>query len=375
MTIEAVEPEAFPWLEAARYSFALGVEAGGATWLSGHTASRFDAGQERVVVTGDGAAQAEVCWAKVATLLEAAGRQPAECTELIEYLTPAGLAQRDAIAAARPAGLPGPDRLGVAAVVVESLVRPEAVLEVEVVAGGPPGVVRLPQILPVDADGGVVASGDFVAQSRWVLEEAGRQLEARGLSLAHVVRTNQQSTPDTRHLYRATAADRRALLGPVFPASTGLLTPGLPHPDPGVTVALDVWASAAPKRAVPYAEDAYRALTFGPAVAAGDLLFISGTTAWDPATGGVVAEGDIAGQAEYVYDQIAAVCRAAGTSIDRLVKAVEYVTPAGVPRYREVGRIRERVLGRPLPASTGVVVTGLLQPQWLIEVDAVAVLA
>ncbi len=373
MTIEAVEPAAFPWLQASRYSFALGVEAGGATWLSGHTASRFDPDRERVVVSGDAAAQAVVCWDKVATLLEAAGRGPGDCTELIEYVTPPGLVQRAAIEASRPVGLPGADRLGVSTVVVESLVRPDAVLEVEVVAGGPAGLIRLPQILPVDAAGEVMAPGDFVGQSRWVLEEAGRQLEARGLGLGHVVRTNQHSTAATRHLYRATAADRRALLGPVFPASTGLLVPVLPHPE--ALVALDVWASADPKQAVRYAPEAYERLTFGPAVAAGGLLFISGTAAWDPAAGGTVAPGDIAVQAEFVFDQIAAVCRAAGTSIDRLVKVIEYVAPAGVERYREVGRIRERVLGRPLPASTGVVVSGLLGADWLIEVEAVAVLA
>ena len=103
-------------------------------------------------------------------------------------------------------------------------------------------------------------------------------------------------------------------------------------------------------------------------------MFISGTTAWDPSTGDTVAPGDIATQAEFVYQQIAAVCEAAGTSIDHLVKTIEYVAPDGLDRYREVGGIRERVLSRPFPASTGAVVAGLLGRQWMIEVEAVAVL-
>lgn len=154
-----IEPERFEWLEASRYSFSLGVEGGGASWLAGHTASTFDPATGRVGVTGDGAAQAAVCWAKVGRVLEAAGRTPADVTELVEYVTPDGLAQLEPIRAARPAGL----RADVGSVmVVESLVRPTAVLEVEVVAGGPADLVRLPQIIPIDVDGQVVAPGDLV---------------------------------------------------------------------------------------------------------------------------------------------------------------------------------------------------------------------
>ena len=367
--LAAIVPERFEWLEASRYSFSLGVEAAGVSWLAGHTSSAFDPATGRVGVAGDGGAQAEVCWAKVGRVLEAAGRTPADVTELVEYVTVDGLAQLDRIRAARPAGLRAD--LGSVAV-VESLVRPTAVLEVEVVAGGPPDLVRLPQILPVDADGRVVAPGEFVGQCRWVLEEAGRRLADHGLGLEHVVRTVQHSTPATRADYGATAADRRRLLGPLFPASTGVLTPALPHP--GALVALDVWATRSPKRAVVHRPEAYAPLTFGPAVAAGGLLFISGTTAWDPETGGTVGGDDIAAQAAFVYGEIAAVCAAAGTSIDRLVKTIEYVTPAGVARYREVGAVREQILGRPLPASTGVVVSALLGRQWQIEIEAVAVL-
>ena len=43
--------------------------------------------------------------------------------------------------------------------------------------------------------------------------------------------------------------------------------------------------------------------------------------------------------------------------------------------YREVAALRKRLLGRPFPASTGVVVGGLLSPSWLIEVEALALLS
>ena len=363
---QAVVPEAFPWLDASRYSFSLGIEAAGATWLSGQTASAFYEPSGRVEVRGGAGEQAELIWQKLEAVAAAGGRALSDCSELVEYVTVNGLRDRAALAAARPVGR------APSVVVVESLVRPEALVEVEIVAGAPDGLVRLPQILPVDETGSVVAPGDFVAQCEWVLEEAGRQLTHRGLTMGDVVRVVQQTTPATRRSYRDTSAARQRLLGPSFPSSTGILVSRLPHPE--ALVALDVWATSQRKTIVPYAVDAYRSLTFSPAVTAGELVYISGTTAWDPATGETVAPDDIVGQAEFIYDQIAQVCEAAGTSIDRLVKTIEYVTPAGVDRYRDVAAIRTKRLQQPFPTSTGVVVAGLLSRSWQIEVEAIAVM-
>ena len=364
--VQAVEGVEFPWLDPSRYSFALGIEAAGATWLAGQTASRHDPESGRVASGGSATEQATVCWDKIEAVLAAAGRDVDACTEVVEYLTADGLAAQGEVDAARRTG-------GAAStVVVDALVRPEALIEIEVVAGQPGRQVRLPQLLPIGPDGSVIAPGDLVGQCEWVLEEAGRQLAAYGLDLEHVVRTVQQTTPATRQDYRATAEARRRLLGPAFPASTGILTSSLPHPD--VLVALDVWASAAPKQIVRHAEEAYASLTFSPATVADRVVYISGTTAWDPSTGGTVGEGDVGAQAEFVYDQIRQVLEAAGGGIDDLVKTIEYVTPDALPSYRDVNTVRENVLGRPFPASTGVVINALLSRDWLIEVEAVAVL-
>ncbi len=319
-----------------------------------------------MVSGGSAAEQVSICWDKIEAVLDAAGRGVGECTEVVEYLTAEGLDAQDEIAGERRASC------AVSTMVVDGLVRPDAVLEVEVVAGGPHHQVRLPQLLPIASDGSVVASGDLVGQCEWVLEEAGRQLAEFGLGLEHVVRTVQQTTPATRRDYRATAEARRRLLGPAFPASTGVLTSRLPHPD--VLVALDVWASTAPKEIVRHAEDAYASLTFSPATVADSVVYISGTTAWDPTTGGTIGQGDVGVQAEFVYDQIRQVLEAAGGGIDDLVKTIEYVTPEALANYRDVNTVRENVLGRPFPASTGVAINALLSSDWLIEVEAVAVL-
>ena len=366
MPARAVKPSHFPWLDPERYAFSPGVEAIDTVWLSGQTAATYDAEHRRIAVQGGAGQQAALCWDKVEAILEGAGRSSASCGELVEYLTPQGLAERDAVAAARRG------ERDASIMVVESLLRRDALVEVEAVAGDAEGLLRLPQILPFDRDGKVVAPGDLVAQAEFVLEEAGRQLAARGLDLGHVVRTVEQTTPATRGDYRATGKARRRLLGPAFPASTGVLSPALPHPD--ALVALEVWASPLPKAVVNPGWSAFEALTFSPGVRAGRALFISGTAAWDPVSKGNVAPGDIAAQAAFVYEQIAAVCEAAGGGLDDVVKTVEYVAPAGLEGYRDVGALRREIFSGPLPASTGVVVSGLLSSAWLIEVEALAIL-
>jgi enamine deaminase RidA (YjgF/YER057c/UK114 family) len=109
-------------------------------------------------------------------------------------------------------------------------------------------------------------------------------------------------------------------------------------------------------------------------VKAGNVLFMSGQAALDPATEQAVFDGDIAAQAEYTYANIIDVLKAAGAGPENLVKTIEYVTPGGLERYRDVAKVREQLLKMPYPASTGCVCEALLRPEFLIEVDPLAIL-
>ena len=149
--------------------------------------------------------------------------------------------------------------------------------------------------------------------------------------------------------------------------------PRLIHPD--ALIQYDFIATRDEPVAVNPGWDRYRKLTYSPGVRAGNLLFLSGQGALDPATERIVHEGDVAAQAEYTLQNIVKVVEAAGGRAGNLVKTVEYVTPAALPRYREVAGVRSRLLVEPRPASTGVVCEALLRPEMLIEIDALAVLA
>ena len=56
------------------------------------------------------------------------------------------------------------------------------------------------------------------------------------------------------------------------------------------------------------------------------------------------------------------------------MKTIEYVTPNALGRYRDVAKVREKLLREPWPASTGLICEALLRPEMQIEIDPVAVL-
>lgn len=101
-------------------------------------------------------------------------------------------------------------------------------------------------------------------------------------------------------------------------------------------------------------------------------LWISGQVSMDSA-GSVVAEGDINGQAERVFENLSAVLRAAGGDFSHVVATTTYVTDRSL--LVPVNEVRGRYLTTdPAPTSTLLVVAGLARPEFLVEISAVAVL-
>jgi enamine deaminase RidA (YjgF/YER057c/UK114 family) len=115
-----------------------------------------------------------------------------------------------------------------------------------------------------------------------------------------------------------------------------------------------------------------KSFTFSPAVRAGNLVFLSGSTATDD-KGRIVGVGDIAAQARHIYGKFETILRSVGGSLGNIVETTEYVlTLEGYEKTAEVRR--EMFKGPPWPAATGVVVSGLVRKDALIEIKAIAVL-
>ena len=84
-----------------------------------------------------------------------------------------------------------------------------------------------------------------------------------------------------------------------------------------------------------------------------------------------VGIGNVEVQANQAMANIAMLIEEAGGTIEHLVKLTIYLVD---PRYREVVY---RAIGRATkgvhPISTGVVISALARPEWLVEIDAIAV--
>jgi enamine deaminase RidA (YjgF/YER057c/UK114 family) len=106
-------------------------------------------------------------------------------------------------------------------------------------------------------------------------------------------------------------------------------------------------------------------------VAKGTMIFVRGQIGQDLKTSKSVGIGDVAAQAEQAMKNIAMLLDEAGSKLEHVCKITIYIVD---PRYREeVYRVVGRHLKGVFPVSTGIVVSALGRPEWLVEVDAIAV--
>ena len=101
------------------------------------------------------------------------------------------------------------------------------------------------------------------------------------------------------------------------------------------------------------------------------MLFLAGQFDYT-ADGGVAHPGDFKAQARACLQAVKAQVEAGGGTVADIVKINTYLTDI---RHRtDVASIREEFLGKKQPASTLVAVSALAFPEWLIEIEAIAVL-
>ena len=107
-------------------------------------------------------------------------------------------------------------------------------------------------------------------------------------------------------------------------------------------------------------------------VARGTMVFVRGQIGQDLDTRESVAIGDAAGQAEKAMANDKMLLEEAGSDLTHICKITIYLID---PRYREavyttVGKWLKGVY----PVSTGIVVSALARPEWLVEIDVTAVI-
>jgi len=102
---------------------------------------------------------------------------------------------------------------------------------------------------------------------------------------------------------------------------------------------------------------------------ASEFLFLSGQIGLDPQTGELVP-GDIEAQTERVLRNLEGVLRAAGSSLDQVVKTTIYLT--NMEEFPRVNQVYGKFFGESLPARATVGVSSLPKGA-LVEVEALAV--
>lgn len=108
------------------------------------------------------------------------------------------------------------------------------------------------------------------------------------------------------------------------------------------------------------------------AEATGRLLFISGMTARN-AEGGITGVGDIIAQTRQVCENVQAAVEEAGGTLDDIVRVDVYVTD--IRHFDAIHAVRREYFTGPPSASTMVEVSKFVKPEYLIEMNAIAVLS
>lgn len=106
---------------------------------------------------------------------------------------------------------------------------------------------------------------------------------------------------------------------------------------------------------------------YSQAVRAGGTVYLSGQIPLDPATGELVT-GDIAAEARRVFDNLRAVCEAAGGTLDDVVRVGIYLTDLG--DFAAVNAVMADAFREPFPARSTIQVSALPRGA-RVEVDAI----
>ncbi|HXG77810.1 MAG TPA: RidA family protein [Methyloceanibacter sp.] len=109
---------------------------------------------------------------------------------------------------------------------------------------------------------------------------------------------------------------------------------------------------------------------FSRAVRVGNIVAVAGTTAGS--SGKPVAIGDPAAQTRAILETIAKALAEAGASLKDVVRTRIYLTD--IAHWEAVGRVHGEFFGEIRPANSMFQVTAFVRPEWLVEIEADAVI-
>jgi enamine deaminase RidA (YjgF/YER057c/UK114 family) len=219
-------------------------------------------------------------------------------------------------------------------------------------------------------------SSDIKRQTRYVLENLARTFKSAGTSLDRVVKAQVFHT-DLNNFFAFDEVWREFF--PTPPPRTTVGTTGLLVKDTLVEIDLIAALPSARVQQVSVPDIPVPLAHYTPATRAGDLVFAAGQIASDYTTG-VPREArvdpafpyygsDIKRQTRYVLENLAKTLKAAGTSLEHVVKAQVFHTD--LANFAGFDEVWKEFFATPPPRTT-VGTTGLLVPGTLVEIDLIA---
>ena len=103
-------------------------------------------------------------------------------------------------------------------------------------------------------------------------------------------------------------------------------------------------------------------------VEAGKTLYVAGQTSRD-LQGNIVCRGDAAGQTRQALENMKKVVEGAGGRMEDVAKTTVFITD--IKNREAVGRVRQEFFKGEPPANTLLVVAGLADPAFLVEIEAI----
>jgi enamine deaminase RidA (YjgF/YER057c/UK114 family) len=195
----------------------------------------------------------------------------------------------------------------------------------------------------------IVVRGGMTEQVRTAWAKIGAILDAAGLGLDNVVRVVEYVRPEGIERYLEAAAVREEVFGPRQPIVNTVPVKSLLRPDAFIEIEVTAGPSGGQRES-------------------SGIVFLPTIQPLDE-QGQIVGAGDVVAQTEVIFERAGRMLTALGLGFDRVVKTVDYITPAALAAYKGTGRVRRERLGPIYPGAAGILMPRLLHPEALIQYD------
>jgi enamine deaminase RidA (YjgF/YER057c/UK114 family) len=220
--------------------------------------------------------------------------------------------------------------------------------------------------IALDPSRNLVGPGDIEAQADQAAQNLVRHLEAAGGTADDVVYTCLYVTNPA---YIPAVRAARQTYGLTNCTSTLVVIPSLATAD--YLVEIEAIAVIGTEKKIIRPSDVHEVTPrYEHAVVVGDTVYLAGQIALD-SDGNLVGPGDAEAQARQLYANMGRVLAASGATFNDVVSMTVYMTNL---QHREGHNKVRGELGITTPANTSVVISALAQPEFLLEVEAIAVL-